>query len=659
MLNEKELQLLRLLAESTTPLTARALSAELGVSVRTVKTYVQRINRESNNVIRSGQRGYRTDARAARALLEQTHAPSDIPQTNDERTLFILHRLLASPEPLDIFDLCEQLYVSYSTMKSVISSIRGRLSPFRLGLKLENNHVALTGRERDMRRLLSDLLYSEAAVSFLDLKSIQKAFPQIDIPYIEACVRSVLDANHCFANDYSMINLVLHIAITIDRINTGSAAQQADANDAAMPHPPLPTEAVSRPHDLDDAIGPQELEMARTIARELEQHFAVELDATEVSELALLLASRTTMLDYRTANRENIVRFVGEACLDVVNEMIEDLKENAGINLSEHEFYVRFALHIKNLIVRARTGGLSKNPLTQQIKTSCPLLYDTAVVEADLLQRRAGIQINDDEIAYIAFHLGSTLETQKQLTNKVKAVLYCPSYYNIDAKILLFLNRHFEDDLLVTNVVTDEGDLAHLQGAELLISTVPVNSYYGAPTYLISIVPGETDRLQIRHMVDDIRAEKRRRALREHLENLIEPGLFEINSARLQSRDVIHTMAERLVERGYVTDEFEQQVLEREKLSSTVYGSCAIPHALRMASRRSSISIMLSRMPISWGNANVNLVIMLSFSKSDQEVFYEVFDPLVSVLSNREQVAALVKTETYDAFISRLCEMMG
>lgn len=84
------------------------------------------------------------------------------------------------------------------------------------------------------------------------------------------------------------------------------------------------------------------------------------------------------MLDYRTANRENIVRFVGEACLDVVNEMIEDLKENAGINLSEHEFYVRFALHIKNLIVRARTGGLSKNPLTQQIKTSCPLLYDTA-----------------------------------------------------------------------------------------------------------------------------------------------------------------------------------------------------------------------------------------------------------------------------------------
>ena len=68
---------------------------------------------------------------------------------------------------------------------------------------------------------------------------------------------------------------------------------------------------------------------------------------------------------------------------------------------------------------------------------------------------------------------------------------------------------------------------------------------------------------------------------------------------------------------------------------------------------------MLSRTPITWGNAKVQLVLMLSFSKRDQEVFYEVFDPLVSVLSNREQVASLIKADDYESFISRLCEMMG
>ncbi len=77
MLNEKELHLLRLLAESTAPLTSRALAAELGIPVRTVKTYVQRINREQDGAIVSSQQGYRADTEAVKSLLEQPHAPAN------------------------------------------------------------------------------------------------------------------------------------------------------------------------------------------------------------------------------------------------------------------------------------------------------------------------------------------------------------------------------------------------------------------------------------------------------------------------------------------------------------------------------------------------------------------------------------------------------
>lgn len=647
MLGEREVQLTRLLMQQTQPMTARAIAAELGVSVRSVKTYVQRICHEHPGAIASDRHGYRID-RAAASDLIRTDAPNDVPQTTDERVAFVLRRLLASSEPLNIFDLCEQLYVSYSTAKSVATAVRKRISPFHLGLKQESNHLSITGRERDRRRLLSDLLYSETAVSFLDLKAIQRAFPQIDIPYIEACVRAVLSANRCFANDYSMINLVLHIAISVDRIISGLAKKPAAASDGA-----------SAGGLATAGIGEQESSMAHTIARELERHFDIILDAGEVAELAILLASRTTMLDYRAASREGIEKFVGSECIAVVDEMIRDLKENAGIDLSEHEFYARFALHIKNLIVRAQTGGLTKNPLTQQIKTACPLLYDTAVIEVDLLQRRCRINVNDDEIAYIAFHLGSSLETQKRLTSRVKAVLYCPSYYNIDAKILLFLNRHFEDDLIVTNVITDEADLKHLCGVELLIATVPVNSYFNAPVHLINIVPTDADRHCIRKLVDGIRGNKRRMALRRHLEALIEPDLFETGAAVCDREGIIHHMALNLLEHGYVTEDFERQVHEREALSSTVFGSVAVPHALRQASLKSTISILTSSSPITWGDCKVNLVVMLSFSKSDQEVFYEVFDPLVSILANREQANALARTSDYETFIAKLCDMMG
>ena len=47
--------------------------------------------------------------------------------------------------------------------------------------------------------------------------------------------------------------------------------------------------------------------------------------------------------------------------------------------------------------------------------------------------QRHGITLDEDEIAYIALHLGGALETQKELANRVPAVLYCPSYYNMDS----------------------------------------------------------------------------------------------------------------------------------------------------------------------------------------------------------------------------------
>ncbi|WP_102338007.1 BglG family transcription antiterminator [Collinsella provencensis] len=641
MLNEKELQLLQQLAQSTAPVTARELSAKLGISIRTVESYIQRINCENPETVSSSQRGYRADAKAAKELLDQQGIPGDVPQTNEERVAYLLHLMLAAPEALDTFDVCEHLYVSYSTVKNVIADIRKKIAPLHLELKMENNQLLLVGSERDKRRLLSDLLYNETAMGFLDLTIIQHAFPDIDVPRIEVCIREALDENQCFANDYSLVNLILHIAITIDRIRNGRG--QVDSPSTQM---------------LDAAISPQDLEMARAITHALESAGDVEFNKTEVSELALLLASRTTMLDYRMASRDNIERFVGGECLEVVNEMIGALRENAGIDLSDHEFFVRFALHIKNLITRARTGSLSKNPFTSQIKSSCPLLYDTAVIQAGILQRRLNVYINDDEIAYIAFHLGSTLETQKQLTNKIKAVLFCPSYYNVDAKILLFLERYFENDLIVTNVVTDKVDLEHLHGADLLITTVPLTSYYGIPTHLLGIIPKESDRANLQHVVDDIHHEKRRSVLKAHLERLILPELFSVN-ATLTTRDqVIHCMADRLIQRGYANADFEQQVFEREALSSTAYGTVALPHSLRQTSPRSSISVMISTTPIFWGDDKVDLIFLLSFSKTDQEVFYEVFDPLVSILSDREQISLLAGIDDYQQFIARLCEMM-
>ncbi|WP_041738652.1 BglG family transcription antiterminator [Coriobacterium glomerans] len=653
VLSEREQQLLRALLESAGPLSARALASRLDVSIRTVKACVQKINAKVPGCIGSNRSGYHPDPDLASALIDAQRS-DDVPQNSRERIVFLLRRLLFANRSLNVFDLCEELFVSLTTMKTDLSRVRHRIAPFRLDLVQHDNQLSLEGLEKDKRRLGSDLLYSETSVNFLDLSTIEQAFPDIDAGYISACVRETLDEYRRFANDYSVVNLVLHIAITIERIRSGNSLSGmrwieddrsvADAGSVGSRDP--------------ESSGAGDRELALAITGRLAEHFGIAFSSVEVYELSLLLASRTTLLDYRTATKDDIEHFIGSECLALVREMISDLSGYYGIDLSEHEFFVRFALHIKNLLLRAKSGGLSKNPLTQQIRSMCPLLYDTAVAEACLIKMRTALEINDDEIAYIAFHLGSALETQKQLTNKVKAVLYCPSYYDLDKKVMLFLDRHFEAVLLITNIVTEEEDLAHLSAVDLLIATVPVKVYSGAPIYRVNIFPTDHDAEEIRRIVEELKHRKRRGEIRGNLERLMFAELFEINEDRMTRDEVIHRMVNRLRARDWVGEDFEERVWEREALSSTSLSSFALPHPVRLCSKRSSISVMVSHTPIDWNGEYVRLVMMLSFNRRDRAAFYELFDPLVCVLSDPQQVLALSRCENYEEFISRLCDMM-
>ncbi|AEB06193.1 BigG family transcription antiterminator [Coriobacterium glomerans PW2] len=54
----------------------------------------------------------------------------------------------------------------------------------------------------------------------------------------------------------------------------------------------------------------------------------------------------------------------------------------------------------------------------------------------------------------------------------------------------------------------------------------------------------------------------------------------------------------------------------------------------------------------------MHLVVVLSFNKYDQAIFYSVFDPLVAGLSNSSHVDALVRLDSYQSFIDDLCELI-
>ena len=620
----KIIKLIRILSDYTEFVTASSLAANMDVSTRSIKSYIQEINSVYPEAIESSREGYRIDKQAARRILEESG--THIPQSSQERIVYIINSLIKSDTSVNTYDLCDEMFISYSTIKNDLQAVKSKLRKY--DLQLNNNHDNLTvsGLEKNKRRLLSSILYDESNVNFVNLETIQNIFPEIEIELIKDSLLEIFDRFHYFVNDYSLINLVLHITIAIDRIRNRNVNTE-DIRDM----PP---------------ISSHEYELARNIARKIEEDFRLEYNQAEVYELALLLISRATAIDYQSITVSNLEDFITPECLALVKD------------LTEPEFLIRFALHIRNLLQRSKNNYFSRNPLTEEIKTSCPLIYDVSVCLSSTIKERTGISINDDEIAYIAFHLGSTLEAQKNLSEKVTAALYCPSYYDTNVKLTDTINRHFSSELLITNIFTEERELEKTGKNDLVLSTVPLNSVIQLPLLQISPFFTEKDVQSLRRQLTEIKTNKRRKQFREYLEYLIVPEFFERRDDLTDYDQVVRHMVEKMVSMGYVDEDFEQDIRAREQLSATAFQDFAIPHAMKMRAHKTGINVLISDTPVKWGDKQVRIVLMLCFNRDERFIFNEIFEPLTMVLSSRENVKRLVTAGDYQEFIGMLAGFM-
>ena len=248
----KMIKLIRILSDYTEFVTASSLAANMDVSTRSIKSYIQEINSFYPDAIESSREGYRIDKQAARRILEESG--THIPQSSQERIVYIINSLIKSDTSVNTYDLCDEMYVSYSTIKNDLQAVKSRLRKY--DLQLNNNHDNLTvsGLEKNKRRLLSSILYDESNVNFVNLETIQNIFPEIEL--IKDSLLEIFDRFHYFVNDYSLINLVLHITIAIDRIRNRN----------------VNTEDI---HDMPP-ISSHEYELARNIARKIEEDFQIE-----------------------------------------------------------------------------------------------------------------------------------------------------------------------------------------------------------------------------------------------------------------------------------------------------------------------------------------------------------------------------------------------
>jgi lichenan operon transcriptional antiterminator len=610
-------------SEGWTP--ASEIAEHLGVSTRTVRSYVTAVKVAAAplDVILSSPDGYRLN-RDAHAEYANRDRATERAGTPRERVAFLVTRLTHAGVELDVHDLAESLFVSSSTIEADLRQVRALAREAGLELVRDGDHVRLDGPDAGHRRIVSRLFSDEQAHGLVDLRRVQEAFGIDDLSGFKTDVMAVLERQGYAINEFGLDRVLLHTAIAVERSRGSSLADAA----------PEPSDPVAR--DLD---------------RLVVERFGTRLPAGELTAL-------TTLLTTRAGTRLTSGDQVSEH-LDVVRRIVDRAQEEFLVDLDDDAFLTRLGAHVGNLVIRARGGVGNPNPLARTIKSSYPLTYELAVFVAAEIQREFTITIGDDEIAYIALHIGSHLERRATHGERLTCVLVSPGYHDIaellQRRILPALGDEASIDRVLTRTDVDPAALH----ADLVISTVPWD-VRPANVVIVQPLPTDADLDAVRGAITRIRRQRRRRAITDELLLYFDDALFFRDLAERDAESVIRVLGERMRARGIIDDDYLAGVLDREHISSTAFTEwLAVPHALTMSAKRTAIAIALYENPIPWGESTVQVVALVAFSAKDRASFQTVFEQFVDVFSDRTDVQRLLRaSHDFPSYIDELVRLI-
>ena len=631
MLN-KYRNLIKLFPANGSAITAKELAMRLGVSTRSVVSYVGEILSEYPRIIKPTGKGYLLNADELHKI--EVCLTSALPDTPEKRALYMIRRILENEsKSFSIEDFEEELFVGESTIRKGLPFIRQKLKEFDLIAEHKEGIFIIKGDESNKRKMLSEAIYLEFNEKILSFSAVGKAFPNYDAAALKDLLINVCNEYRYFINEFALMNLVLDLLISIDRIKNN--------------HLTLPGKRIHR-------FGAREQDLAKTIIRNLEALYGVEFNQLETDELIVLLFSRLTKVDYKTLTLENIHETLSSETIRIVELIKQELGVFDFLDFSNAEFMLCFMVHIDNLLKRLANNYITINPLTEQIKNGCTFIYELSVLIAGIINRETGCFVNQHETAYVAIHIGGMLQIQQSLRNKARCILVFPNYYDYANRLMEQLTAAFGTSLVFEGVVTNAEDISRYGSVDMILSTVEERYTFAAEVVNINPFLRDLDRLAIQNAIDRVVRKKRLERVRKSLLEISNPEMFSINKDFVDEGAAIRFMAAEMISRGYGDKSFLSAVFEREKSYSTAYGDIAIPHALQMDAIKTGMYICINDKAVSWGQSQVHVMIMFSVNPNDKSRFYEVFENLIVPLIEPANIKKVAACKTYKHFVDTI-----
>ena len=630
MLTKRQNMIMTIMNNQKDWIVGKDLAKLLNVSDRTIRNDIAAINEfYADTMIESNiRKGYRIQGEKVKRFTEERK--KEIPETGEERRWLIL-KTLVEHNQVNIYQLADQMCISEFSLENDMNKIRKLLDNYQ-GLKVirQSNMLQLSGGEREKRHLYEELISYKISGNLWNLNKVAENFMRFDLLKVKELLKDIFEEFHYQMNEVRIPTLLIHVGVILER-NFACHFLKED-------------------EEQQGKYGREEYEISRHFFEKIGARLSLQVREAEICDFAIYLEHGKRKGYCEEEQLQGLAS-------DLVQHIIVEIREHFDIDFSEDcEFRLGLEVHTVSLLKRHYANVEIDHTCLEEVKRKYPLIFEMGVWVCKIMEEHLNIIISENEISFIALHLGSAYE-RANLRRKYRCLLICPHNQTVkDLCIQKIVNR-FQDRMEIVGCMSYfEESLIREKNLDLILTTQPVAHALDIETTEISMFFAHTDEAAVFQTLNRLDQIRYRNNFQFFILNLIREEFFTANMAVEEPEKIISDMCDKLYARGYIKENFKEGVLKRERLSPTsFFHGFAIPHNMsHQETIHSAISTAILKQPVQWGSYEVRFVLLLAITEENRNFLKIFFDWLDDIVSNPEKFARLLEVQDYQSFVNTL-----
>ncbi|HEL1032276.1 TPA: BglG family transcription antiterminator [Streptococcus equi subsp. zooepidemicus] len=656
MLSKKEMAIVAfLISQKGQFVSSATLAKAIGMSDRTVRKYLKELisslpNKGAHIISKQGQ-GYCLEIDHSMAFeifwqesLASKKRLADVTQVEEtvDREHYLLNKFFFEEPVWDFEELCQELYISRTTLNHVLAVIRDRIRPYQLQLDVSHQRVQVTGKEEAIRHFIMDYFFAtsfdDSMYAIVDNTFLDHIkFADITIIVLDECRDAKLKLS-----DFVMHNLVLHIALMVQRIRSG-----------------YPLAFFSIPAAIRQS---DEYQVALRILYRVEEVMGIRFPKEEANYIALHLKVKHSVDGSPQDNKaDDLLRSHLKAGIVKASHL-------TGMSLEADSSLLQGLLaHMKPLATRLENHIQLTNPLTEEIKSKYPEAFALTKQAFENIPELQAYDLSDDEWAYISLHVMAAIERYSN-RHKLRVLVVCATGYGSAMMLKNRLEKEFEGRFQIVDVISYyEITQERLQTVDVIISSISLaNVMFLTPVITVSVFLSDQDIKAIRQFIGEQEGIRREAAsssqmslekAEQILKGVFSPKRFLYVKEKLSKKALLLKMIaclDEAMDEAFV-EAFYHQIVLRENYSSIVFGEVlAFPHPANPMTYSEQVVVAVCQEPIDWDESHraVHFIFLLSPSKGRNSYLKYISPSLVSFVNQAELQQALLEEPSYVQFVT-------